>query len=387
MAIVQGTQEPVIVEEGSFEIGRFLRFPGEILVKSGDWVEPTTPIGSASAGAGRTKTLHLARELGVPADTIKRYLTKPIGSHFDAGESVARARKGLRAVTADTAEAGRLSDINEIAGTATLAPDAGTQELEALIFGEVASVIEGHGAMIKAGGSRIRGVMALGVDSTGPIRTAVDRHDRELTPDGITPDLRASLVLGGMTVSAAAIRKLAEVGARGVIVGSISESDVRRVAAASGSESPARVFWQSLATDGPLAPELDQSGFTIFVTEGFGRKPMAAAIFSFISEREGQTASVLIPGRERPFPAYPFLCFTSTSSSITAPGKPAAPADGVVARMTDPQHLGTVVTCRGEAFAHQHHADGRRRMVVDVEFPNRTRRVVQLCNLEILKRS
>jgi hypothetical protein len=384
MAMVQGALDPVVVEDASYEISRFLRFPGEILVKRGDRVEPSTPIGSASAGAGRTKTLHLARELGVPPDTIKRYLTKPIGSHFDAGESVARARKGLRAVTADTVEAGRLSDINEVTGTATLAPDAGTQELESLVYGEVSEVVDGRGVIIRAGGSRIRGVIALGVDSTGPIKTAVDRHDRELTPDGVTADLRGSLVLGGMTVSAAAIRKLADVGARGVIVGSISESDVRRVASTSGVEAPARAFWQSLATDGPLAPELDQTGFTIFVTEGFGRKPMAATIFSFISERDGQTASVLIPGRERPFPAYPFLCFGSIGSSFASPAQPVSPADGVIARLTDPQHLGTVVTCRGAAFVRQQ-ADGRPRTVVEVELPNHSQRIVPLSNLEILK--
>jgi hypothetical protein len=386
MASVHDALDPVIVEDASYDVGRFLRFPGEILVKTGDRVEPNTPIGSASASAGRTRTLHLARELGVAPDTIKRYLTKPIGSHFDAGEAVARARKGLRAVTADTPEAGRLSDINEIAGTATLAPDAGTQELESLVFGEVSQVVDARGAVVRAGGARIRGVIALGVDSSGPIKTAVDRADRELTPDGVTADLRGALVLGGMTVSAAAIRKLAEVGARGVIVGSISEGDVRRVASNAATEPPARSFWQSLATNGPLAPDLDQTGFTIFVTEGFGRKPMAAPIFSFISERDGQTASVLIPGSERPFPAYPLLCFSSAGAALADAAKPLAPADGVVARLIDPQHLGTVVTCRGEAFSRQQ-VNGRSGAVVEVELPNHTQRVVPLANLEILRRA
>ena len=386
MAGVHDALDPVIVEDASYEVGRFLRYPGDILVKAGDRVEPNTPIGSASASAGRTRTLHLARELGVTPDSIKRYLTKPIGSHFDAGEAVARARKGLRAVTADTPEAGRLSDINEIAGTATLAPDAGTQELESLVFGEVSEVADGRGAIVRAGGARIRGVIALGVDSSGQIKTAVDRADRELTPDGVTVDLRGALVLGGMTVSAAAIRKLAEIGARGVIVGSISEGDVRRVASNGASEPAARSFWQSLATNGPLAPELEQTGFTIFVTEGFGRKPMAAPIFSFISEREGQTASVIIPGRERPFPTYPLLCFSSAGAALAGAAEPMAPAEGVVARLTDPQHLGTLVTCRGKAFTRQQ-VNGRPGAFVEVELPNHTQRVVPLSNLEILKRS
>ncbi|MGA9342633.1 MAG: hypothetical protein WBV61_09950, partial [Rhodanobacteraceae bacterium] len=113
MATALGIQDPVIIEDVSFEVGRFLRATGEIAVAVGDRVEPTIAIGSASGGAGRTITLHLARELGVTPDTVKRYLTKPIGSHFDANESVGRARKGLRTVTSDTPEAGRLSEVNE----------------------------------------------------------------------------------------------------------------------------------------------------------------------------------------------------------------------------------------------------------------------------------
>ncbi len=384
MASALGMQDPIVVDEASFEIGRFLRFPGEILVEAGDRVEPSSAIGNASAGAGRTITLHLTRDLGVDAETVKRYLTKPIGSHFEAGESVARARKGLRTVTSDTTESGKLSEVNEIAGTATIMPDAGTQALEALVFGEVSSVIDGRGIIIRAGGARVRGAIALGADNSGPIMVAVDRHDRELTADGVTQDLRGTLVLGGMTVGAAAIRKLAEVGAKGVIVGSIIESDVRRVAASGGAERPAQDFWQSWATNGPLAPDLDQTGFTIFVTDGFGRKPMASTIFSFISERDGQIASVLIPGRERPFPSYPYLCFTSVGATYSNPSAPISPADGVIARLTDPQHLGTVVTCRSEPTA-QVTADGQSRFVVEVEYSNQTRRVVQLCNLELLK--
>ena len=332
MASVHDALDPVIVEDASFEIGRFLRFPGEILVKVGDRVEPSTPIGSASASAGHTRTLHLARELGVSPDTIKRYLTKPIGSHFDAGEAVARARKGLRAVTADTPEAGRLSDINEIAGTATLAPDAGTQELESLVFGEVSQVVDGRGAVVRAGGARIRGVIALGVDSSGPIKTAVDRADRELTPDGVTADLRGALVLGGMTVSAAAIRKLAEVGARGVIVGSISEGDVRRVASNAATEPSARSFWQSLATNGPLAPELDQTGFTIFVTT----KALVASRW----RRRSSASSASATGRPRvcsfrvvsgPSPPTRRSASVRPALALANAAKPLVPADGLLA--------------------------------------------------------
>jgi hypothetical protein len=113
---------------------------------------------------------------------------------------------------------------------------------------------------------------------------------------------------------------------------------------------------------------------------------MAAPVFAFINERDSQTASVLIPGRERPFPAYPLLCFSSAGAALAEAAKPVAPGDGVVARLIDPQHLGTVVTCRGESFTRPQ-ANGRPGAFVEVELPNHTQRVVPLANLEILKRS
>src|SRR6185503_3051895 len=130
------------------------------------------------------------------------------------------ARRGLRNATAETPVGGKLSEINEVSGTSTIVPESDGEALYALVHGEVEQIIEGRGALIRTGGARVRGAFALGQDVFGPIKVAVDRHDRELPPDGISPDLRGSIVLGGMTVGATAIRRLIEMGVRGVIVGS-----------------------------------------------------------------------------------------------------------------------------------------------------------------------
>lgn len=383
IASATNRQEPVVVEDVNFVVRRMLRTGGDVSIHPGDRVEPETSLGVATAGAGRTVTLHLARELGVAPDTIGRYLAKPIGARFDAGESVARARRGLRSATAETPVSGKLQEINEVNGTATIVPESDGEALHALVHGEVEQVIDGRGALIRATGARVRGAFALGQDVHGPIKVAVDRHDRELTPDGITPDLRGSIVLGGMTVGATALRRLVEMGVRGVIVGSIAEGEVRRFAAGSGAERTAQSYWQAIATSGPLTPESDQLPITVFVTEGFGRRQMATSIFKFLSDREGQSVSLLMPDRDRPFPSYPGLYFTGGSTRHGNELPVVSPSPGYLGRLVDPQHLGTVVICRGEPVV-QRLADGVAHAVIEVRFGNGSQRMVRLANLEVL---
>jgi hypothetical protein len=60
-----------------------------------------------------------------------------------------------------------------------------------------------------------------------------------------------------------------------------------------------------------------------------------------------------------------------------------SPAPGYLARLVDPQHLGTVVICRGEPVM-QRLADGLSHAVIEVRFGNGSQRMVRLANLELL---
>lgn len=381
MALQVTTFEPVIVEDAVFLIERVVRTAGEVTARVNDLVEPETKLATESSEAGRTLTLHLARELGVAPNTVSRYLTKPIGSAFQAGEAVARTRRGLRVITASAPSAGTLTAVDEATGTATLAPEAPTRELPALVYGQVDTVLEGRGALIRASGARLRGTFAVGGEVWGPLKVAIDRPDRELTPDAITPDLSGAVVLGGMTLGAAAMRRLAEVSARAVIVGSVSEAEVRRVLSPSEVLPPAAV-WRSLGRSRALAAGSERAPVTVFVTEGFGRWPMAAPIFDFLARREGQVASLLVPRDGAAPEAPPELYFTVATVEDDASIQRIEPADGVVARLVDPTHLGTVVTCRGGVLLERGPFGAQE--VVEVEFTTGTRRRVPLANLELL---
>jgi len=381
MALQVTTFEPVIVEDAVFLIERVVGTAADVSARVNDLVEPGTKLATASSEAGRALTLHLARELGVAPNTVSRYLTKPIGSAFQAGEAVARTRRGLRVITAAAPIAGTLTAVDEATGTATLTPEAPARELQALVYGQVDTVLEGRGALIRAGGARLRGTFAVGGEVWGPLKVAIDRPDRELTPDAITPDLAGAVVLGGMTLGAAAMRRLAEVGARAVIVGSVSEAEVRRVLAPAEGSPPA-ALWRALSEGRALAASAERAPVTVFVTEGFGRWPMAGPIFDFLARREGQVASVLVPRDGAAAEAPPELYFTVTTVEDDASIQRIEPADGVVARLVDPSHLGTVVTCRSGVLLERGPFGAQE--VVEVELATGTQRRVPLANLELL---
>ncbi|HET9016077.1 MAG TPA: hypothetical protein VFN57_10805 [Thermomicrobiaceae bacterium] len=379
VARLAGT-EPVIVEGAQYVVERAMDVPGTVSVHVGDAVDPKRSIAVASAPSGRVMTLHLARELGVPPASIAQYLTKPIGSTFEAGEAVARARRGLRTAAANAPFAGTVTEIDETAGTAILHPATTQFELQSLVFGQVEALVDDRGALISTGGARVRGAFGLGAAVVGPVRAAIDRADRELTADAIGEDLRGAVVLAGMTAGSATIRRLAEVGALAVIMGSISEGEIRR-AVFPGSEPAVERFWRSGPGDVALIAEVDRVPITVFITEGFGRRPMAAPVFDFLMQHEGQPATILT-GRAGVDEGWPYLYLSAAPAPEDRPVPHIGPADGLHARLVDPAQLGTVVVCRSGSFTE--FAAGGPREVAEVETASGERVSVPLANLEFL---
>jgi hypothetical protein len=375
--------EPIVIESALFYLDRRMDEYGTVQVHVGDRVEPDTEIVSAMVLAGRPVVVQVARELDISPDSVARYLTKPIGSAFEQGEVVAKVRRGLRSITCQSPVVATLTSLDAGTGAATLTPKSEPKRLLAGVYGEVESIIEGRGAMVHASGSRIRGIAALGGETFGPLKVAVDRPGRELTADSIDGEFTGAMVLGGMTVGAAAVRRLIEVGARGVIVGSISEAEIRRSLARGGQEPTPASVWRQRPRDLDLGEHEKRTPFTVFVTEGFGRRRMAAPIYRFLSDREHQVASVLVPPDGDLFSARPDLFLTSDRAGGSDAIQRVSPRRGSVARLIDPEHLGVIVTCRGDVLTDLSR-DGIGREVVDVEFTNGARRRVPAVNLEIV---
>lgn len=382
------TLEPAIVSGGSFVLDRMLDRPGEVLVRVGDAVAPETVVAKASA-AEKPMLLFVASELGVPNDNVQRYLTKPIGSTFGAGDVIARARRGLRTVSVTAPSSGTLLSLDESNGTVTFTVSSGLDALHALVNGEVERIIPDHGAVIRSTGSRMFGILGFGEDAIGELVFGPDRPDREVTPDAVRDLWRGKIVVCGMTVGVPALQKLKQVGVAGVIVGSLAESDIRRFlttgasqTGSSSSEVPQRIFWGSRHPDAAFAATGPNAPFVIVATEGFGRIPMAEPMFSFLRGHEGQVASVRASTSVGDQLKRPEIYITGgyqpagdRTTDELAPGR--------TVRLTGSRQLGTVATCETGSFP-RYTAAGVAQGVTVVRMNSGDVRTVPVANVEVL---
>lgn len=377
------TLEPVVVSGGSYILDRLLERPGEVAVRVGDTVQPDTIIARA-ASAEKMVTIFVAAELGVQPNSVQRHLTKPIGSSFKDGDVIARARPGLRSVTVVAPAAGKVVSVDEAQGTVAFAVSSGHTELRALVGGEVERVVPDHGAVIRASGSRVFGILGFGGEAIGQVLIGADRADRELTPDQIKDSWKGRIVVGGMTIGVPALNKLRQVGVAAIVVGSLSEADVRRFLSTTSTshETRAGQFWMSHHPGASFGGAGTSAPFAIVATEGFGRVPMADVIYDFFRQHDGATASVQAATSVGDNLRRPEIYVVGESegtgtraSDELLPGRPV--------RIVSGRSLGTVATCQGHAFT-QFSITGVTTTVAQVQMPSGETRAVPVSNLEVL---
>jgi hypothetical protein len=379
------TLEPVLVSDGSFVIDRVLERPGDVAVRVGDTVQPETIIARAESEE-KVVTLFIAAELGVQADSVQRHLAKPVGSRFNAGEVIARARPGLRSVTVTAPAVGTVVSADNAQGTVQFSISSGHRELRALVTGEVERIVPDYGAVIRANGDRVFGIIGFGREAIGQLVVGADRADRELTPDQVKDSWKGRIVVGGMTVGVPALNKLRQVGVAGIIIGSLSEADIRRflTSGSAATETRAGQFWASTHPQATFAEAADSAPFVIVATEGFGRLPMAEILFAFFREHDGATTSVQALTCVGDALRRPEIYVSRTgadgsrnrTSDDLGPGRPV--------RLVGGRYLGTVATCETEAYQ-QAGTNGLLTTVARVEMPNGERRVIPVANLEVLR--
>ena len=368
------TLDPVVVDRGAFRVERLLERPGRVEVERGDRVASGDVV-ARTENIEKSFTLYLANELGVPNDSLRKYLTKSIGSAVSEGEPIARVRRGLRTAAVKSPATGTLIHVDDAEGTVTLTASSGPKELVALVDGVVEEVYADHGVAITTSGSRIYGIVGFGAEATGRLVVGSDRHDRELTADQVSSDWRGAIVLAGMTVGVPALNKMRDAGVAGVIVGSISEGDIRRYIAPQDAAGVASFWSQDLASLGAAARPV------IVVTEGFGRIPMADPIYEFLKTKAGFTVSMTGRTATGHQLARPEMYIAEDAGS-GAPA-PAAIEPARQVRVVDAHRLGlsgTVVSGPTTGTL----SNGLLRDYVEVEFENNEREMVPAENVEIV---
>ena len=257
---------------------RRLPLKGEVLAPIGAEVAPDTVVARTEL-PGNIQTVNLAQKLATDPAKVADTLVRPIGSQVKKGEIIATAKSmfGLMKSHAAAPSDGTLESVSTVTGQLILREPPIPVEVTAYVRGHVVEVIANEGVVIEAFGAFMQGIFGVGGETFGPLVVAVSGPEQELLPQHLLPEHRGKVVVGGSFVSYETLMKAREVGAAAVVVGGFDDQDLRRL----------------LGRDlGVAITGGEDLGFTLVLTEGFGRIQMAQRTWSLLTSHQGEIASV-----------------------------------------------------------------------------------------------
>jgi hypothetical protein len=257
---------------------RRLPLPGEVLAEKGQLVSAETVVARAEL-PGDVVLINAVSQLGCTPGELTSYLTKGQGDEVREGELFGETRPWIKLFRSQLTApaAGTLESISAVTGQIVLRKPPRPIDLAAYVDGRVVEVVPGEGVDVEVEASFIQGIFGVGGEATGTLAVAVDSPDADLKPEHVHDELAGKVVVAGAFASAELLKRCADVGVAGLIVGGFHDRDLRAI----------------LGYDlGVAITGTEQIGLTLIMTEGFGRIAMARRTFELLKSREGQKASV-----------------------------------------------------------------------------------------------
>jgi hypothetical protein len=257
---------------------RRLPLKGRVLVQKGERVRPDTVI-ARSELPGDVQTVNLAARLGLDPSRVGKALLKPVGSMVQRGEVLGMTRSlfGLMSQKAEAPCDGTIESVSSITGQLILREAPIPVEVTAYVQGTVVEVLPDEGVIVEAHGAFVQGIFGLGGETSGPIAVAVRGPDEELTVDQLKPEHRGAVVVGGAYIRYETLMHARSLGVAALVVGGFDDGDLRRL----------------LGYDlGVAVTGSEDLGFTLVLTEGFGRIRMADRVWQLLGAGVGHPASV-----------------------------------------------------------------------------------------------
>lgn len=271
---------PGLTVSGDIVVRRIRRLPikGEVLVKPGDPVEPEQVVARAML-PGVLQTIKLSEKLGVEPKDVQSSVDIKVGDPVQKDQVIATTKGifGFFKQTIVSEHTGTIESISEITGNALVREPSIPVDVTAYVKGHCAEVMEGEGAVIETRCAMVQGIFGVGGERTGTIRVAVNSPDEILEPSAIRADDKDKFLVGGSGVTYEGILRAQEVGAKGIIVGGVKDSDLINYLG----------FDIGVAITGSEPIPL-----TLVVTEGFGFLGMADRTFNLLRSLEGKSGSI-----------------------------------------------------------------------------------------------
>lgn len=258
---------------------RILPLKGEVVVKVGDKVNPEDVIARTEL-PGNVVPINVANKLGIPPEDINEFMVKKEGDSIEEGEVIAIKKFPLIrrwSTTCKAAVTGTVESISSITGQVLLRGLPIPVEVKAYLRGEVTEVFPDEGVVVACTGSFVQGIFGIGGETFGTLQVATADNTTVLTDKLISSDMAGKVVIGGSLVTADALKKAIQVGAKGIVVGGFDDKDLR----------------DFLSYDiGVAITGSEDIGITLVVTEGFGQINMALKTFELLKAHEGQMACI-----------------------------------------------------------------------------------------------
>jgi hypothetical protein len=256
---------------------RRLPLKGEVVVAAGDRVTPATVV-ARTLIPGVLRTVRVAEALGLEPSDVPAALLVREGDVVAQDQLVAQTKSffGFFKSECKSPVAGTLELVSPVSGHLGVREPPHPVEVLAYVEGQIAEVLPGEGVVVETRGALIQGIFGVGGERQGTLQVAVARPDEPLTEAHVT-DARGKILVGGANVSGAALRRAAESGVAGIVVGAIIDQDLIDFLG----------YDIGVAITGHEAIPL-----TLVITEGFGSIPMADRTFALLRTLEGGVASL-----------------------------------------------------------------------------------------------
>lgn len=257
---------------------RRLPIPGEVLHKVGDKVNYDTKVARTEI-SGEPEIVKVAMALGVEAEDMTRFMLKKAGDKVKVGENIAfySALFGLMKKSVTSPRDGTIESVSEVTGQVIVRGQPIPIEVDAYLPGTIVNVIPREGAVVQTHGAFIQGIFGIGGEVHGEIKVVTANNEEVITPEKIGADCKGKVLIGGSLVTLDAMKRAAEVGASALVVGGVRHQDLTTF---TGQEIGVAITGQ------------EEVGFTLIITEGFGKMNMSATTFKLLKSFEGYLACV-----------------------------------------------------------------------------------------------
>jgi len=240
---------------------RKISFPGRVLVKIGETVEPGDVIAEGVI-PNDYLVIDLCDALGVPAGEVSSCLVREEGEIVQEGDILAQSEGAIERVVRAPSD-GRIVDCTQ--GELILAVGEHLFRIQAGMVGVVDDVIPEMGAVIKVRGTLLQGYWGNGKFDSGPLFVIEDSIDQPLELTHITDVEAGQVVAAGFCQDEDVLVKLADKGVSGIILGAMAPSLIK------------------------VAKELS---VPVIVLQGFGNLQPDKQGFDLLKSRVGEVASI-----------------------------------------------------------------------------------------------